>query len=451
MIIQKNCGNVKRLSGKKILDGIEKIKSSKRALHLLILLLLNGGELDLEEVYEWSASVKEKLARELEQAKLVRREYRYTEDGDVYEYLIFTDKRVRTKALEKALIEWSTERKTREIEQTRSLTDIYIFKILERYGWIANLEVVKDELNLFYSSGTVESHISSLFKKRLLFRGMDVIIVPPDVRERVVNILHKNEGKLKEKMEHLKAKAIERWKEELSTEQKLAIKYLLYGDKTKGELLDLLQRAGIDEFDAQDVVDWLENLPMIGSYIDNGVKKFRVHNFCIEMVKKILLDVDVPKVQEKKRERKISRPFEFLSDDTLIDRVIEMIRSTRRELIMCYYDINLNRIEEPLKDLIRKGKRVYILYRRGSKFIERLERDLKQIRKWQYFEKFHIKDLHCKMVLKDRKELLVSSKNLTESGSRWKDTGIWTTDNDIVQRAYKYIKSLDAELAERLD
>ena len=446
----------------KFLKAIDKVERSKKTLHLLITLILNNGKLSLEDARStleiaWgycSPSELKQLTKNLEKANLVRVIYELNDEGIETEtlHLSNTTKRGLTKALEKALIKWSAERKVSNIDRGRTITDLHLFSILRRNRWEMTLEDLESELAIYYSWTTVRNHVDGLFNERIIFVDyvIDKVVTPPDVIERVEIILDKNADKINHKIKQLYKSAIERWKKELEKEEIDAMRFIMERKKTtRTELLNFLEKQGYDEINARDIVNNVISLPFIQSRLRGGKTELSIPRYGKRIVKEILPEEKISKIEKPtKKIYQKRRDFEFLADDDILDKIKEMIKSARKEIILCYYDINLPELKEYLKDAAIKRKKVTILYKNGHNFIEDLREQIyKENEKLlRYFKAKYYKNIHCKMMLKDGKEVLISSKNLTRGNMH--DTGIWSCNEELVNHAYGYVKSLMPALAE---
>jgi hypothetical protein len=263
------------------------------------------------------------------------------------------------------------------------------------------------------------------------------------VADSIIQNLIDKRDKLNEEHEQLLEKAIQKWKSGISDEQMLALQVISQKNIARVDLLKFLQERGFGEIGAEDVLYKIEELPLVSVEMDNGITYYSIPKYADEIVKKVLprskIKIKPPKKPQAKEE------FVFLADDDLIGKSIEMIKTTKKQMVICCPWITLDRLQEPLIELVEKKKKltIYYLTHGGTQdFVDGLQKRLMNTSKELYsnLEYQRIRKLHCKIVLKDKNEVLISSKNLTPSDDR--DAGVWSCNVEIVQRAYKFVERL---------
>ena len=158
--------------------------------------------------------------------------------------------------------------------------------------------------------------------------------------------------------------------------------------------------------------------------------------------------------------RRLTVPREFIKnvpgDSTFIARLEEMLRGAQEEvLITSPWIFYVDWITGTIKPLVDRGIKVRIVtwpsYER-VKFGTRAEvtENKKQVFALRRFltmfppETIRMNDnVHAKMVVADRKELLVSSVNLTQTGL-WEnyEAGVWMRDEALAGKAAEYFEEL---------
>lgn len=432
-----------------MLKGIDEIKKSKKSLEVLIGLALNEGNLDLENGLWWMGSSKIKpLIDRLENANLVKRELKYDkyQKMDIEHLLLITNsKKSISKVLEKALITWSTEKYIPAIKRTKSKIGLHLFSILEKNDWNMSLVDLESELCIYRDDGAVRNHLSRLFERRLVYYNyeFDKIVVPKNVADSVIQNLINKRDKLNEEHEQLFKKAIQKWKSGIPNEQMLALQIISQKKIARVDLLKFLQEHGFWEMEAEDILYEIEDLPLVSVERDDGITYYSIAKYADKIVKKVLprskIKTKTPEKPQAKEE------FVFLADDDLIGKSIEMIKTTKKQVVICCPWITSGRLQEPLIELVEKKKKltIYHITHHGTQdFVDGLRDRLMTTNMDLYnnLECRRIRKLHCKIVLKDKNEVLISSKNLTDSDDR--DAGVWSCNAEIVQRAYKFVERL---------
>ncbi|HDM36002.1 MAG TPA: hypothetical protein ENG09_01925 [Candidatus Syntrophoarchaeum butanivorans] len=131
----------------------------------------------------------------------------------------------------------------------------------------------------------------------------------------------------------------------------------------------------------------------------------------------------------------------------MVDKLINMINTAQRRIIICCPWLNMEALQEPLVDLVSRKKELIIYYRSSSantqKFIDSLRDRIVEINKdlYGFYKTRSIGTVHSKLFIKDDKEIIISSKNLTTGKDR--DAGVWSNDEEVIRHALRFVESLE--------
>ena len=142
--------------------------------------------------------------------------------------------------------------------------------------------------------------------------------------------------------------------------------------------------------------------------------------------------------------------FEIAGIDGIENQLNEMLDKADQEIMIITPWITWDgwkRYRRPIQDFIRNGGQ-FKLYMRGEKgdFEKGLSNEnvVKEIKNFGGTVKF-VPNLHAKIFLIDREEIIITSANLTGRGLDHNyESGIWTCNPVIVQGAYNFVTHLEA-------
>jgi len=127
-----------------------------------------------------------------------------------------------------------------------------------------------------------------------------------------------------------------------------------------------------------------------------------------------------------------------------------MIKSAKGEILVIAYTITNHGIEilELLEDSLKKGVMVSMVINDHSTMMGKVRKILKQMKE-DYEDHFHIRlmekpeELHAKVLIVDRKELIIGSANLSQSGLLSNhEIALWIEDRAMAQEAREVFNRL---------